>query len=108
MAQSRVMTETSRRMWDLSDFLINTARVPQPLSSALDDRHADHERIRAALHTGDHAVAREEMERHIVTTAAVIQCESESAQHGVATELLHREERSVPRRRPDGSSSVNS
>ena len=79
MAQSRVMTETSRRMWDLSDFLINTAGVPQPLSSALDDRHADHERIRAALHAGDHAVAREEMERHIVTTAAVIQCESESA-----------------------------
>ena len=79
MAQSRVMTETSRRMWDLSDFLINTAGVPQPLSSALDDRHADHERIRAALHAGDHAVARDEMERHIVTTAAVIQCESESA-----------------------------
>ena len=107
MAQSRVMTETSRRMWDLSDFLINTAGVPQPLSSALDDRHADHERIRAALHAGDHAVAREEMERHIVTTAAVIQCESESAQHGVATEL-HREERSGPRRRLDGSSSANS
>jgi len=44
MAQSRVMTETSRRMWDLSDFLINTAGLPQPLSSALDHRHADHER----------------------------------------------------------------
>ena len=69
MAQSRMMTETSRRMWDLSDFLINTAGVPQPLSSALDHRHADHERIRAALHAGDHAAARVEMERHIVTTA---------------------------------------
>ena len=79
MAQSRVMTETSRRMWDLSDFLINTAGVPQPLSSALDHRHADHERIRAALHAGDHAAAREEMERHIVTTAAVIQAETDSA-----------------------------
>src|SRR3954454_5305964 len=60
MAQSRVMTETSRRMWDLPDFLINTAGVPQPLSSALDHRHADHERIRAALHAGDHPAAREE------------------------------------------------
>ncbi|HEX3199546.1 MAG TPA: hypothetical protein VHR39_18535, partial [Propionibacteriaceae bacterium] len=30
MAQSRVMTETSQRMWDLSDFLINTTDVPQP------------------------------------------------------------------------------
>jgi DNA-binding GntR family transcriptional regulator len=79
MAQSRVMTETSRRMWNLSDFLINTAGVPQPLSSALDDRHADHERIRAALHVGDHAAAREEMERHIVTTAAVIYSETETA-----------------------------
>jgi DNA-binding GntR family transcriptional regulator len=79
MAQSRVMTETSRRMWDLSDFLINTAGVPQPLSSALDHRQADHERIRAALHAGDHAAAREEMERHIVTTAAVIQTETDSA-----------------------------
>jgi DNA-binding GntR family transcriptional regulator len=107
MAQSRMMTETSRRMWNLSDFLINTAGLPQPLSSALDDRHADHERIRAALHAGDHAVAREEMERHIVTTAAVIQCESESARHGVAPELP-REERSGVRRRLDGSSSVNS
>jgi DNA-binding GntR family transcriptional regulator len=79
MAQSRVMTETSRRMWDLSDFLINTAGVPQPLSSPLDHRHADHERIRAALHAGDHATAREEMERHIVTTPAVIQAETDSA-----------------------------
>jgi DNA-binding GntR family transcriptional regulator len=76
MAQSRVMTETSQRMWDLSDFLINTTGVPQPLSSALDDRHADHERIRAALHAGDQAAARGEMERHIVTTATVIQAET--------------------------------
>jgi DNA-binding GntR family transcriptional regulator len=76
MAQSRVMTETSRRMWDLSDFLINTTGVAQPLSSALDDRHADHERIRAALHAGDRAAAREEMERHIVTTARVIHAET--------------------------------
>jgi DNA-binding FadR family transcriptional regulator len=79
MAQSRVMTETSRRMWDLSDFLINTTGVPEPLSSALDDRHADHERIRAALHAGDEALARAEMEQHIVTTAAVIQAEAVSA-----------------------------
>ncbi len=82
MAQSRVMTEASRRMWDLSDFLINTAGVPQPLSSALDHRHADHERIRTALHAGDHAAAREEMERHIVTTATVIQDETAARRGG--------------------------
>jgi DNA-binding GntR family transcriptional regulator len=78
MAHSRVMAETSRRMWDLSDFLINTTGVPQPLSSALDDRHADHEAIRAALHAGDQAAARAEMERHIVGTVAVIHAESAS------------------------------
>ena len=61
MAHSRIMADTSRRMWDLSDFLINTCGVPQPLSSALDDRHADHERIRAALHAGDQETARAEM-----------------------------------------------
>ena len=73
MAHSRIMADTSRRMWDLSDFLINTCGVPQPLSSALDDRHDDHERIRAALHASDQNTARAEMERHIVGTSAVIQ-----------------------------------
>ncbi|WP_214369692.1 GntR family transcriptional regulator [Pseudonocardia sp. H11422] len=79
MAHSRVMADTSRKMWDLSDFLINTTGVPQPLSSALDERHDDHERIRDALHAGDQALARAEMERHIVGTVAVIHAESESA-----------------------------
>jgi DNA-binding GntR family transcriptional regulator len=73
------MAETSRRMWDLSDFLINTSGVPQPLSSALDDRHDDHERIRAALHAGDQNAARAEMEQHIVGTVDVIRAEADSA-----------------------------
>ena len=72
MAHSRIMAETSRRMWDLSDFLINTSDVPQPFSAALDDRHADHERIRAALQAGDQEAARAEMEHHIVGTVDVI------------------------------------
>ena len=76
MAHSRIMAETSRRMWDLSDFLINTTGVPQPMSSALDERHADHEGIRAALQAGDQATARSEMERHIVGTVVVIHAEA--------------------------------
>lgn len=73
MAHSRIMAETSRRMWDLSDFLINTTgAAPNPLSSALDERHDDHERIRAALHDGDQPTARAEMESHIVRTVDVI------------------------------------
>jgi DNA-binding GntR family transcriptional regulator len=66
MAHSRVMAETSSRMWDLSDFLINTTGGPQPLSGALEQRHDDHERIRAALRAGDQHTARQEMEHHIV------------------------------------------
>ncbi|QJY47454.1 GntR family transcriptional regulator [Pseudonocardia broussonetiae] len=72
MAHSRVMAQTSSRMWDLSDFLINTTGSAHPLSDALDQRHDDHERIRAALHDGDRAAARAEMERHIVGTVDVI------------------------------------
>ncbi len=75
MAHSRIMAETSRRMWDLSDFLINTTGVPQPLSSALDERHADHEGIRAALHARDQATARSAMETHIVGHGTVIHAE---------------------------------
>lgn len=76
MAHSRIMADTSRKMWDLSDFLINTTGVPQPLSSALDERHDDHEAIRRALHAGDQPRARAEMERHIVGTVAVIRAEA--------------------------------
>ena len=72
MAHSRIMADTRRRMWDLSDFLINTSDVLQPFSSTLDDRHADHERIRHALHAGDQDAARAEMEKHIVGTVDVI------------------------------------
>lgn len=78
MAHSRIMAETSRKMWDLSDFLINTTGVPQPLSSALDERHDDHEEIREALHAGDQAAARSSMERHIIGTVAVIHAETAS------------------------------
>ncbi|MDX1874120.1 GntR family transcriptional regulator [Mycolicibacterium sp. 120266] len=76
MAHSQIAADTSRRLWDLSDFLINTTGVPQPLSSALDERHADHERIRAAIHAGDAEGARREMEAHIVGTIDVINAEA--------------------------------
>lgn len=58
MAHSRVMSQSSQKMWDLADFLINTSGVRGAFSAALDDRHADHEEIRQALHAGDEALAR--------------------------------------------------
>jgi DNA-binding GntR family transcriptional regulator len=79
MAHSQIAADTSRRLWDLSDFLINTTGVPQPLSSALDERHCDHERIRSAIHASDQDLARREMEIHIVTTVDVIKAEVHAA-----------------------------
>lgn len=76
MAGSRVMAETSRRMWDLSDFLINTAGAPQPLSSATGSRHHEHEDIRTAISRGDADAARASMEFHIRETVNVIHLES--------------------------------
>ena len=79
MARSDLVEEMSLRMWDLSDFLINTSGVPQPLSSALDARHSDHQAIYQALIAGDGATARSEMERHIIGTVQVIRDEMRPA-----------------------------
>ena len=68
MAHSPVVAELSHRMWDMSDLLINTSGVPQPLASAVSDRHDDHEDIISALRDRDQAAARTAMEKHIVGT----------------------------------------
>ncbi|SFL39450.1 GntR family transcriptional regulator [Geodermatophilus ruber] len=86
MARSDMVEEMSLRMWDLSDFLINTAGPPQPLSGALDERHADHEEIRQALVAGDADRARAATERHIVGTVELIR----SGARGDATEAAGR------------------
>jgi DNA-binding GntR family transcriptional regulator len=68
MARSRIMAETSERMWDLSDFFINTAAGTFRMDAGLDVRHADHERILTALAAGDGPTARSEMAQHILST----------------------------------------
>ncbi len=77
MAHSRIMAETSQRMWDLSDFLINTTGAEHPLSSALDERQNDHRSITEAIRAGNERWAREAMEHHIVGTVDVIRHESQ-------------------------------
>jgi DNA-binding GntR family transcriptional regulator len=72
MSHSRIMEETSQRMWDLSDFLINTAEISNPLSSALPQRQCDHEAIAAAIRDRDEDRAREAMRQHIIGTVAII------------------------------------
>ena len=68
MAQSTIMVEASQRMWDLSDFLINTTGLATSMDTGLDHRQQDHDRIRDALAAGDGAAARREMEQHIADT----------------------------------------
>jgi DNA-binding GntR family transcriptional regulator len=79
MAHSPVVAEISRRMWDMSDLLINTSGIQQPLASAVADRHDDHERIIAAFRERDVDAARREMEAHVVGTVTVIRTEAGAA-----------------------------
>lgn len=72
MAHSQIMTRTSRRMWDLSDMLIATTGVRQPLQGAITERNDDHLRVVEAIEAGDPAAARTAMEVHIVATVALI------------------------------------
>lgn len=76
MAHSPVVAELSHRMWDMSDLLINTSGVPQPLASAVSGRHDDHEQIIRGLRARDQAAARSAMEEHIVGTVAIINAEA--------------------------------
>ena len=79
MASSRVIADMSRRMWDLSDLLINTAGVPQPLATAVRERAHDHDEICDALQARDAARARTAMERHIIGTIDIIHAELRDA-----------------------------
>ena len=76
MAHSDMIADISRRMWDLSDLLINTSGIPRPLASVTGERHDDHDRIIDALRAGDPVTARTEMEDHIVGTVEIIHAES--------------------------------
>jgi DNA-binding GntR family transcriptional regulator len=77
MAHSRVMAELSQRMWDLSDFFINTVGEQFPLADAVGERNRDHDVIREAIRTRNAEVARVAMERHIIDTAALLGRRSE-------------------------------
>jgi DNA-binding GntR family transcriptional regulator len=71
MAHSRLMTDLSEQMWDLSDFLVTTTGGIERLSDALHDRNHDHDVIRTAIRSRNPDVARAAMESHIVGTVAV-------------------------------------
>lgn len=75
MSASRIIADMSQRMWDLSDLLINTAGIPQPLAGAVPERAHDHDEICQALADRNPAAARDAMERHIVSTVGIIATE---------------------------------
>lgn len=83
MAHSRVMAELSERMWDLSDFFINTVGERLPLADAVGERNHDHHVIREAIRTRNAEVARVAMERHIIGTVALFGRRDHDAAQGV-------------------------
>jgi DNA-binding GntR family transcriptional regulator len=71
MAHSRVMAELSERMWDMSDFFINTIGGAEHLSQAVADRNHDHDVIRSSIRSRSVEVARVAMQSHIVETVGL-------------------------------------
>lgn len=82
MSHSRIMAETSHRMWDMSDFLINTTGIARPHADAIPERQHDHHRIIDAIAAGDSAAARQVMEDHITGTIALIRRDDAAASTG--------------------------
>ena len=71
MAHSSVMASLSERMWDLSDFFINTLGGAGALSDALEERNHDHDVIRTAIRSGNAEIARVAMQSHILDTVKI-------------------------------------
>jgi DNA-binding GntR family transcriptional regulator len=69
MADSAIIADLSRRMWNLSDFLINTAELTDSLHSVA-RRHLDHQSVQRALEAQDVELARRTMEEHIIANVA--------------------------------------
>ena len=69
MADSAIIADLSRRMWNLSDFLINTAELTHSLHS-IARRHLDHQSVQQALEAKDGALAQRTMEDHIMANVA--------------------------------------
>lgn len=72
MAASRVIDSLSRRMWDLSDYLVNTVAWTGGFAEHTAERHGDHERIVEAFEARDVERARQEMSQHILHTVSLL------------------------------------
>lgn len=72
MADSDMTASFSRRMWDLSDFMINTFTSRRVHSDSLEERENEHRRIVDVLREGDAMTARHEVEEHVIDTARLL------------------------------------
>jgi DNA-binding GntR family transcriptional regulator len=75
MADSAFASLVSRRMWDISDLLINTVVGSHSVGDEIDERHDDHARIIEALHDRDEGAARQFMAAHILRNIPMLAVE---------------------------------
>jgi DNA-binding GntR family transcriptional regulator len=73
MADSVFASRVSRRMWDVSDLLINTVGTLHPISSEISERYDDHLRIISALRDRDETGARDLMAAHILRNIPMLE-----------------------------------
>jgi DNA-binding GntR family transcriptional regulator len=72
MSGTAIVEEIGRGLYDRADFFINATASRSPLEDTVAARHADHERIRAALGRRDPAAAEKAARSHILGTVALI------------------------------------
>jgi DNA-binding GntR family transcriptional regulator len=72
MAHAPYLAATVSQMWDLSDFLMNTAFPNRPIGSFMGARHHDHDLIREALVAQDAEAAQAASQEHIRNVAVLL------------------------------------
>jgi DNA-binding GntR family transcriptional regulator len=73
MAGTAIVEELGSSLYDRADLFIYGATERSPMADAIADRHADHERIRAAIERGDAVAADTAGREHILGTVALIE-----------------------------------
>jgi DNA-binding GntR family transcriptional regulator len=84
MSGTDIVGRIGSSMYDRSDFFVNSLSAHLPHGPALADRHADHERIVAAIGAGDQSAAERAASDHILGTVAVIEAALERDRTQVA------------------------
>jgi DNA-binding GntR family transcriptional regulator len=72
MAHTPFLADTVSRMWDFSDFLMNTAFATKPTGAFIGERHHDHDLIRDSIVAGDAGAAQAAAASHIRNVAQML------------------------------------